>query len=270
MNQAKPLKLIAKVKLETTDTHLLLRTMEAANECSRWIGGQAWESNVFGRHAIQKLTYAEARRRTGLTAQVVIRAIAKVADAYRSALALHRLRTMEVKRQNKKLAKLGRPLKPLPAMEPVEFRNTGSIAYDDRILRWIPEDRTVSIWTVEGRRVIPFVGGEHQYALLATRKGESDLTYQGGKFYLAATCDAQEAPLLDATEFLGVDLGVRNIASDSDGNLYSGSEVKSVRCRHRRLRRNLQKKQTRAAKRRLQKLSGKEARFARHHEPRDQ
>ena len=103
------------MKLETTDTHLLLRTMEAANECSRWIGGQAWESNVFGRHAIQKLTYAEARRRTGLTAQVVIGAIAKVADAYRSAFAQHRLRTMQVKRQNKKLAlaKLGRPLKPL-------------------------------------------------------------------------------------------------------------------------------------------------------------
>lgn len=129
---------------------------------------------------------------------------------------------------------------------------------------WWPADRAVSIWTVEGRRIIPFVGGEHQYALLATRKGESDLTYQGSKFYLAATCDVQEAPLLDAPEFLGVDLGVRNIASDSDGKRHSGSEVNSVRYRHRRLRCNLQKKQTRAAKRRLKKLSGKEARFARH------
>ena len=256
------MKLTAKVKLETDDAPLLLRTMESANECARWTGQQAWQSKTFGKHALQKLTYAEARRRTGLTAQVVIRIIAKVADAYRSAFALHRLRTTEVKRQNKKLAKLGKPLKPLPVMGPVEFRNTGSIAYDDRILRWMPAEHAVSIWTLEGRRKISFVGGEHQYALLATRKGESDLIYQGGKFYLAATCDAPEAPMLDAIGFLGVDLGVANIASDSDGKRHSGSQVKSVRYRNRRLRTNLQKKQTRAAKRRLQKLSGREARFA--------
>lgn len=252
------------MKLETTDAYLLLRTMEAANECVRWIGDQAWESKIFGKHALQKLTYVEARRRTGLTAQVTIHCIYKVANAYRSAFTMHRLRTTVVKRQNKKLAKLRRPLKPLPVMEPVGFHGTGSIAYDDRILRWIPAERAVSIWTVEGRRIIPFVGGEHQYALLATRKGESDLIYQGGKFYLAATCDAPEAPMIAATEFLGVDLGVANIASDSDGKRHSGSEVKSVRYRHRRLRRNLQKKQTRAAKRRLKQLAGKEARFAKH------
>ena len=61
-----------------------------------------------------------------------------------------------------------------------------------------------------------------------------------------------------------MDLGVVNIASDSEGKWYSGSTVKSVRHRHRRLRRKLQKKQTRAAKRRLKRLAGKEARFARH------
>jgi IS605 OrfB family transposase len=40
--------------------------------------------------------------------------------------------------------------------------------------------------------------------------------------------------------------------------------MRSVRCRQRRLRRKLQKKQTRAAKRRLKKLAGKERRFATH------
>ena len=61
-----------------------------------------------------------------------------------------------------------------------------------------------------------------------------------------------------------VDLGVANIATDSDGASHSGSSVKSVRFRHRRLRARLQSKQTRAAKRRLKKLSGQESRFARH------
>jgi putative transposase len=257
-------KVIAKVKLQTADAPLLLRTLAVANECATWIGARAWDTKVFGKHALQKLTYAEARIRTGLTAQATIHCIYKVANAYRSAFALHRLRTTEVKRQNKKRAKLGWEPKPLPVMKPVEFRVTAAIAYDDRILHWMPAERAVSIWTIDGRRTIPFVGGEHQYALLASRKGESYLIYQRGQFYLSATCDVAEAPMLDATEFLGVDLGVVNIASDNDGKRYSGAQVKSVRYRHRRLRTNLQKRQTRAAKRRLKKLAGREARFARH------
>jgi IS605 OrfB family transposase len=61
---------------------------------------------------------------------------------------------------------------------------------------------------------------------------------------------------------LGIDLGVTNIATNSDGTIYSGSTVKSVRYRHRRLRNKLQKKGTLSAKRRLRQLSGQEARFA--------
>jgi IS605 OrfB family transposase len=100
--------------------------------------------------------------------------------------------------------------------------------------------------------------------MLQHRSGESDLMMRGSEFYLAATCDIPVHAENAATEFLGVDLGVANIATDSDGARHSGSPVKSVRFRHRRLRARLQKKQTRAAKRRLQKLSGKESRFARH------
>jgi len=122
----------------------------------------------------------------------------------------------------------------------------------------------VSIWALGGRLKIPFVCGEPQRRLLATQKGEADLVYRGGNFYLNATCEATEPPASIAAEYLGVDLGVVNIASDSEGKWYSGSTVKSVRHRHRRLRRKLQKKQTRAAKRRLKRLAGKEARFARH------
>jgi IS605 OrfB family transposase len=68
----------------------------------------------------------------------------------------------------------------------------------------------------------------------------------------------------DVDEFLGVDLGIANIAADSDGKKYSGSEMKSVRHRQRRLRTKLQKKHTTSANRRLKKLAGKEERFARH------
>lgn len=216
------MKLTAKVKLEPDGTELLLRTLEAANECVNWIDQQAWETKTFQRYALHKLAYRECRSRFGLTAQVVIRAIAKVADAHK--LDRNTERT---------------------------FRPRGSIAYDDRILRWRVDQRLVSIWTVEGCRVIPFVGGEPQYALLQSQRGESDLIYRSGTFYLAATCEVDKAPLSNADRFLGVDLGVANIAFDSDGTSYNGSALKSVRHRQRRLRTRLQKK-----------LAGEERRFA--------
>jgi IS605 OrfB family transposase len=72
-----------------------------------------------------------------------------------------------------------------------------------------------------------------------------------------------EEPIPDeSAEFLGIDLGISNIAVDSDGTMHGGNHLKSVRYRHRRLRTKLQRKGTRSAKRRLKSLSGKEQRFA--------
>jgi putative transposase len=228
-------KLTAKVKLEGGDKRALLRTLEVANECANWIGERAWGTKTFAQYPLHRLVYREARKRSGLGAQVVVRLISKVADAYK---------------MDKKVQRA--------------FRPHGAIAYDARILRWNLVERSVSIWTVEGRREFRFVGGDRQYALLATQRGESDLIYSRGEFYLAATCEVQESAPVECAGFLGVDLGIANIASDSDGRRYSGSEVKSVRHRQRRLRCKLQKLHTTSANRRLKKLAGKERRFARH------
>jgi len=92
--------------------------------------------------------------------------------------------------------------------------------------------------------------------LLQNRQGETDLVYRSGRWYLLATCEVPELAPQDVDDVLGIDLGVTNIATDSDGTIYSGSTVKGVRYRHRRLRNKLQKKGTLSAQRRLRKLSG--------------
>lgn len=66
----------------------------------------------------------------------------------------------------------------------------------------------------------------------------------------------------DTIGVLGVDMGVTNIAVDSDGSVHSAKAVNNVRLRHRRLRQKLQSKGTKSSRRRLKKLSGKERRFA--------
>lgn len=229
------MKLIAQVKLLPTpeQADALKRTLEQANAACQFVSDTAWETKIFRQYDLHHKCYQAIREQFGLSAQVTVRVIAKVADAY----------------------KLDRKAKRT-------FKTTGSIAYDDRILSWRLQDQTVSIWTVNGRLRIPFVCGERQLELLQTRQGESDLGLYKGMFFLSATCEVDEPKPVDVEGALGVDLGVTNIAVDSDGVVHKASHINNVRRRYRRLRAKLQAKGTRSAKRKLKRLAGRERRFA--------
>jgi len=228
-------KLTAKVKLLPTPEQrgYLLETMRRFNAACNHISAVAWETQTFRQIPLHHRVYHAVKERFDLSAQMAIRANAKVVDAYK--LDRTKLRS---------------------------FRELGAITYDDRILSWKLTASSVSIWTLQGRQTIPFVAGAYQHKLLHTRQGETDLAYVGGEFYLFATVNVEEPEPVEIQDVLGVDLGVVNIATDSDGKCYSGKHLNSVRHRHRRLRRKLQKKGTKGAKRRLKKLAGKERRFA--------
>ncbi len=229
------MKLTAKVKLQPTpDQYVaLLATLETTNAACNEISQVAWQHQAFNQFGLHKLTYNSIRQSTGLTAQVVVRAISKVADAY----------------------KLDRKTKRT-------FKPQGGIAYDARILRWFLASQEVSIWSVDGRLRIPFLAGQRQLELLQGQRGESDLCLVNGEFYLFATCEVETPDPSDVDSFLGVDLGVTNIAVDSTGEVHSSRAVNNVRFRHRKLRTKLQRKGTKSTRRRLKKLSGKEQRFA--------
>src|SRR5262249_36520469 len=55
-----------------------------------------------------------------------------------------------------------------------------------------------------------------------------------------------------------------NIATDSDGRQFTGAAIETVRSKLARRRAGLQKRGTKAAKRRLRKLAGKQRRFQAH------
>ena len=57
-------------------------------------------------------------------------------------------------------------------------------------------------------------------------------------------------------------MGIVNLATTSDGDHAVGGKMIGLRCRHRRLRKRLQKKGTKSATRLLKKRSQKESRFA--------
>jgi IS605 OrfB family transposase len=119
----------------------------------------------------------------------------------------------------------------------------------------------VSLSTLEGRVVVPMHGGG--YAKLGQRRirGQADLLNIKGEFYRCLVAEQPEEPPLTPEGILGVDFGIVNIATTSDGVTYSGEEVESVRAHYTGLKGELQHVGTESAKRHLRKLSGKERRF---------
>ncbi|MBC8097992.1 MAG: transposase, partial [Armatimonadetes bacterium] len=230
------MKLTATTKLMPTNEQrqTLLQTLERANAACQSISAVAWANKTFNRVRLHHLTYYPVREEFGLTAQMAVRVIGKVSDAYK---------------KDKKTKRA--------------FHKHGAVPYDSRILTWDIGNQMVSIWTLDGREPIPFVCGEHQQKLLPFQQGESDLVYRDGTFYLFTTCDVPDDKMIDPADYLGIDLGIKNIAVSSDGTIHSAKHLLNVRHRHRRLRKKLQAKGTKSAKRKLKQLSGKEARFAR-------
>ncbi|APU89130.1 transposase-like protein [Virus Rctr71] len=228
------MKLIAQVKLNPTkeQAELLKQTLLSANKAAQHISDYAWMAKVFGQYDLHHATYHEVRSRFNLSAQMTVRAIAKVADAYK------------LDRKSKRT-----------------FRPLGSVAYDNRILSWKFDNQTVNIWTVDGRQRIPFVVGDRQMRMLQHIQGEADLVYRNEDYYLYQTCEIDEQDPNTPEEWLGVDLGIVNLATDSDGNVFTGEKIEATRKWYESRRAALQSVGTKSAKRRLRQLSGRQYRF---------
>jgi putative transposase len=226
-------KLTAQVKLLPTPEQRtsLLSTMERFNAACDWIAGVAFAAGCACKKTLQQRHYAQIRRQFDLPSQMAIRAIAKVCEVY----------------------KRDRSIQPM-------FRPRGSIVYDQRILAFQSGD-TVSIKTLDERIELPFQVSDHHRALLNGKRGQADLILRKGRWYLYVTVEVPDGAVIQPTDVLGVDLGIVNLATDSDGKRYTGADVEAVRVRILNLRSALQARGSKRAKRTLKKLAGKEARF---------
>jgi IS605 OrfB family transposase len=212
---------------------VLLSTMERFNAAASHAAEVGFEAGVFSQPSIHKLGYAEIRERFGLSAQMAVRAIGKA---------------VEVFKRDKSVC-------------PV-FKPRGAVTYDERILSFKGLDR-VSLWTLSGRMILPLAYGEYQGRRFDRIKGQVDLVYRGGKFFLYATVELPDKAPIEVKDFLGVDLGIVSLATDSDGNAHAGAPVEKVRRRRHESRRSYQKTGTKSAKRRLKRLARREANYRR-------
>lgn len=176
--------------------------------------------------------YHELRSRFELPSQHAIRTISKVCEVY-------------------KHDKSVRPT----------FAPHGAVAFDQRLMSFKQGVDRVSLLTLDGRVVMPCIIGDYHRARLAGVRGQADLIYRNGQLYLYVTVEVPDGMLIKPKSWLGVDLGIRNLAVDSDGEKFSGEKTLSVRSQYVKLKSTLQSVGTKSAKRHLKKLSGREHRF---------
>ncbi|MFD7000509.1 RNA-guided endonuclease InsQ/TnpB family protein [Streptomyces mirabilis] len=248
------MKLVTQVKLmpEAEQAAALSVTLHTVNEAANWVSAVAFERGVPREYELRKHTYGELRAR-GLGAQAAQHVIKKTRDAYTTLKA------------NIKAGNLGRPgskRRVKAEAKPITFRREAAQPYDDRCLSWQYDAQTVSIWTTAGRiKNVRFVCSPDALKTLREhRQGESDLMERNGVFYLIATCDVPEAEQYEPDHFNGVDLGIANIATTSTGHKAAGRGLNRHRKRQLDLRKKLQAKGTKSAKRLLKKRNRREQR----------
>ena len=165
---------------------MLEETLRAFNAAATWLAGKAFGGRTANKIALQKLHYQELRERFGLSAQMAVRCIAQTCEAY----------------------KRDRNIQPT-------FKEFASMPFDQRMMSFKGVGR-LSLLTLQGRIIVPLVMGAYQKARFAADKGQCDLVRRkDGKWFFLVSVELPPETETPATDFLGVDLGVANIAADS-------------------------------------------------------
>ncbi len=229
------------IKLDIGEHEAALQeTQQQFNAAATWIASLCWDEHITNTNTAHHRVYGETRTRFGLGAQLAVCARAKAVESIKAT----RSKKSETCPQ---------------------FGPRGSIRYDARTYRLMSLDR-VSLNTMQGRVTCRLILAQRQHSMLTDptwKIGGADLIWRHGIYYLNVTQSKEAPELTETNDTLGVDLGIVQLATDSTGESFSGTQVHEVRTRSHRHRQILQSIGTRSAKRRLKKMSGREKRFQR-------
>jgi len=223
-----------KCKLEVNkDIEIILHeSIKRFADCCNDVLAVSKEHKTTNKIKLQHLCYHQLKAKYELPANLVIRAIARVAESSKGK-------------------------KP-----PKQYTPT-SIAYDQRTFVFIEKKEEISISTHIERLHIKLRLGNFQKSLLAGQKPTSaTLSYKRNKkaYYINIVLK-KEVIVPSGNNPVGVDRGLYNIATTTKGQTFSGKKIMQTRKHYSELRQRLQTKDTKSAKRRLKQLSGREKRW---------
>ncbi len=218
-------------------------TLRAFADACNWIN-QTVPPKIKNHVRIHGIVYHEVRTKFGLSANLTVRAISRVAGNRKTAL------------------QMGRNVK--------DFKPT-SIDYDARIFVFKEKDESVGLTLLRSRQNIKLAIGDHQKGMLRDSKPTSaTLCKKGSEYYIHIQVKSEAPEQIHVDTILGVDLGITDIAVTSEGQKFGGKTIKLIKNHYASMRAVLQQKAakgTRSSRRRCrelqQRLSGKESRYQR-------
>lgn len=255
------------IKLDVSGHEQALQeTQRRFNAAAYWIASVCWEERITNSNTAHHRVYGETRARFGLGAQLAVCARAKAMEAVKAVRGQEAEKLARWRKENtrRRAAKKKSLPQPEPAACP-QFGPRGSIRYDARTYRLLSLDR-VSLNTIQGRITCRLLPGKRQHDMLvdpAWVNGGAELVWRCGVYYLHVTQTCEAPPEEAARDAIGIDLGLVNVATDSEGEQFAGTLVREKRSRYIARRAALQRIGTRSAKRRLQQMSGRERRWMR-------
>ncbi len=261
-----------RIRLQPTPEQeaLLRQTMQAYTASFNAVCQLADEQKVSNGVELHNLTYAEQRASTHLPAQLICAARVKATEAIKSVIARRKKQVKIYQARLKKAQQTGKPIKPL-RLAKTPYSQMCAIRYDARSFRFDRKSRLVSLVHVQqpgqvrnrATMAITVPAYYEQYLTPQWQQESADLLYRKGAFWLHLVVSCA-APALEPTgRAIGVDLGINRLAVTSHPRFFGGKRIKETNNRLFRLRRSLQGKGTKSAKRHLKKVSGRLQRFQR-------
>src|SRR4029077_6199413 len=129
--------------------------VERFNEAANWAAGVAFEHQCSNKVELQRILYKDIRERFDLSAQMAVRCIAQVCEAYRR----------------------DKTIRPV-------FRPHAAMPFDQRMMSFKGGARG-SLLSLKGRVIVAIVMGKYQAEKFTNAKGQADLVLRSdGKWFL--------------------------------------------------------------------------------------
>ena len=242
-----PLSLTAKVRLTVSDPdmQLLLDTAKAYTSACNLVSEWIFNSHSLTHRTVHDALYPKLRNEAGLKSQMAESVFRTVIARYRTILT-----------NQKKWIR--------PVFRHYEYDLVWNRDYS------LLKNGVFSVNSLKGRVKAGFhIEGMEHYFEEPWKFGTARLVHKHGKLFLhiSVTRETDDIDTREISAVVGIDRGIRFLTAgyDSNGNtvFISGNEVKQKRAHYKALRRQLQKRQTPSARKRLRLIGQRENRWMR-------
>ena len=224
-----------KLSLSQKDKETLLETMEEYSKCFNFYSNWSSVNKSTSKKVAHSKTYQESKK---LFSSLPTALIQSARDLALESNKSKRGKTVPIKKKH------------------------SSIRYDVRTFALRNQQLTLSSVDKRIKTVISFYSYIENYFKNWKLLKTGYLSKVGKHFYFTFLFESDKPQETKGTETVGLDRGIINVIATSEGELVSGKPLRKNKRKYLYLRRKLQAKGTRSAKRFLKRISRKEKRFS--------